>query len=119
MARSEMPIFVRTFEMLAWLLPATNHFPRAQRHTFTRRLLETAFDLSDHLHMANARRGSARLEQLALADEALVKLRYYVRLAQRFDWWSEGQYKHVATMLAEIGRLLGGWQKITKPTTRS
>lgn len=116
MARSEMPIFVRTFELLAWLLPATNHFPRAHRHTFTSRLLDTAFDLSDHLHTANARRGTARLEQLALADEALIKLRYYVRLAQRFGWWSQGQYQHVANMVTEIGQLLGGWQKVTKPT---
>jgi hypothetical protein len=29
-----MPIFVHTFDFLSWLLPATNRFPRAQRHSF-------------------------------------------------------------------------------------
>ena len=37
-----MPIFNRTFDFLSWLLPVTNHFPRAHRHTATRRLLEAA-----------------------------------------------------------------------------
>lgn len=111
MAKTEMPIFVRTFDFLSWLLPVTNNFPRAHRHTFTHRLLSAAFDLSEHLQEANQRRGTARRERLALADEALVKVRYYLRLAARWHWLSAGQYEHVAAMVAEIGRLLGGWQK--------
>lgn len=47
MPRQEMPIFTRTFDLLNWLLPVTNHFPRAQRHSFTQRLLNAAFDLSE------------------------------------------------------------------------
>jgi hypothetical protein len=39
MSDQEMPIFTRTFDFLTWLLPATHHFPRAHRFTFTRRLL--------------------------------------------------------------------------------
>jgi hypothetical protein len=31
----EMMIFTRAFHLLTWLLPATNHFPRAHRNTFT------------------------------------------------------------------------------------
>jgi hypothetical protein len=37
MPQAEMPIFTRTFDFLTWLLPATNKFPRAQRHSFTLR----------------------------------------------------------------------------------
>lgn len=66
-----MPIFTRTFDFLTWLLPATNHFPRAHRHTFTQRLLNAAFDLREWLEDANMRKGDARLERLHLADEAL------------------------------------------------
>ncbi|MEA3278294.1 MAG: hypothetical protein U9Q81_23980 [Pseudomonadota bacterium] len=44
---AEMPIFTRSFDLLSWLLPATNHFPRAHRHDFTRRLLDAAFDLRE------------------------------------------------------------------------
>ena len=44
MAQQEMPIFTRTFDFLTWLLPATNNFPRAQRGTATKRLLDAAFE---------------------------------------------------------------------------
>ncbi len=114
MATQEMPIFTRTFDFLTWLLPATNKFPRAHRHTFTRRLLDAAFDLRERLEEANMRKGEARLERLRLADESLAQIRLYLRLAVRWKWLSKGQYRHVAQMVAEIGRLLGGWQKVTR-----
>ena len=109
----EMPIFTRTYDLLTWLLPATNHFPRAHRHTVTRRLLDAAFDLRERLEEANLRHGSARMERLTLADEALARVRVYLRLVTRFGWLSAGQYEHVVTMVNEIGRLLGGWQRVT------
>lgn len=112
-ASREMPIFSRSFDLLKWLMQATNHFPRAHRHDFTRRLLDAAFDLREALEQANLRRGRARAEQLALADEALARLRLYVRLANELGWFNPGQYAHAAKMLAEIGRLLGGWKKDT------
>ena len=111
MARQEMPIFVRTFDLLAWLLPMSNHFPRSMRHSFTQRLLDAAFDLSERLHEANLRYGQARRERLDRADEALDKLRHYLRLAAKMGWLKPGQYEHVTGMVAEIGRLLGGWRK--------
>jgi four helix bundle protein len=111
----EMPIFTRTFDFLTWLLPATNHFPTSHRHTFTRRLLDSAFDLRERLETANHRKGSDRLEYLALADEALDRVRTYLRLAARWEWLSAGQYQHVSSMVVEIGKLLGGWIKITQP----
>lgn len=113
MSTQEMPIFTRTFDFLTWLLPATNHFPRAHRHSFTQRLLDAAFDLRERLEEANYRKGTARRERLRQADESLAKVRLYLRLAARWGWLSEGQYQHVAHMVAEIGRLLGGWHKVT------
>ena len=96
MADQEMPIFTRTFDFLTWLLPATNAFPRADRHTFTQRLLDAAFDMRELLEAANYRQGRERLAKLNAADESLDKVRLYLRLAVRWDWLSAGQYQHVA-----------------------
>jgi len=71
----EMVIFTRTFDLLAWLLPVTNTFPRAHRHTLTQRLLDAAFDLREALELANHRQGQARLAKLREADEALDRVR--------------------------------------------
>lgn len=118
MAKSEMPIFTRTFDFLTWLLPATNHFPRSHRHTYTRRLLDAAFDLSERLHEADLRRGQPRRTALQHADEALAKVRHYLRLAYRWQWLNVGQYEHVSGMTVEIGKLLGSWLRaIPAPRT--
>jgi hypothetical protein len=111
MTVAEMPIFTRTYDLLAWLLPLTNHFPRAHRHTLTRRLLDAAFDLRERLEEANVRRDAARRTALDRADEALARVRLYLRLVARFGWVNDGQYGHAAQMVTEIGRLLGGWHK--------
>jgi four helix bundle protein len=113
MPQAEMPIFSKTFDFLTWLLPATNKFPRAQRHSVTQRLLNAAFDLRERLEEANLRQGKARMERLLRADEALAHTRIYLRLAAKWNWLSQGQYEHVAKMHVEIGRLLGGWIKVT------
>ncbi len=83
MADKQMVIFTRTFDFLTWLLPVTNNFPRAHRHTFTRRLLDAAFDVRERLEEANLRRGVTRLGKLSRADEALAQVRVYLRLAAR------------------------------------
>ncbi|HLE90951.1 MAG TPA: diversity-generating retroelement protein Avd [Anaerolineales bacterium] len=114
MSGQEMPIFTRTFDFLTWLLPVTNHFPTAHRHTFTKRLLDAAFDLREQLEAANHRMGKERLAYIRSADESLDKVRTYLRLAAKWDWLSQGQYQHVSNMVAEIGRLLGGWKKVTQ-----
>ena len=113
MPTAEMPIFTRTFDLIAWLMPMSDHFPRAHRHTLTRRLLDAAFDLRECLEEANARRQDARRSALARADEALGRVRLYLRLTAKVGWLSDGQYGHAATMVTEIGKLLGGWQKVT------
>lgn len=112
MAHADMPIFTRTFDLLAWLMPMSNHFPRAHRHTLTKRLLDAAFDLREEIEDANQSRVT-RAERLAEADVALGKIRVYVRLAVRLGWLTTGQYEHASGMIAEIGRLLGGWRKAT------
>lgn len=110
---AEMVIFTRAFDFLSWLLPSTQHFPRAHRHGFTQRLLGAAFDLRERLEEANCRQGAARQERLQQADEALARTRLYLRLAWQFKWYTDSQFYHAATYLTEIGKLLGGWRKAT------
>jgi hypothetical protein len=65
----------------------------------------------ERLEEANLLRGAARYAKLEEADMALARLRFYLRLAEQWHWLTPGQYQHVSAMVAEIGRLLGGWRK--------
>ena len=108
------PIFPKTFDFVSWLLAETNHFPRSQRFVVTKRLLDAALDFQELLVDANALRGRARLSKLDLADAELDKVRLYLRLAFRWQWLTSGQYQHGARLVTEIGKLLGGWKKVSK-----
>lgn len=105
----DMVIFTRTFDLLTWLLPRCDAFPRSQRSAVTARLQAAALDLQEALYEANARVGRERLAHLRAADASLDKLRLYLRLAHQWQWLTAGQYDHVSVMVAEVGRLLGGW----------
>lgn len=108
-----MVLFTRTFDFITWLLPVTNNFPRSQRFTVTKRLLDAVLDFQELIIEANNCRGKARLAKIEQADTALDKVRLYLRLSARWEWLKPGQYRHGASMVAEIGRLLGGWKRST------
>lgn len=101
----EMVVLSRTFDLLAWLVPHSERFPRAYRGSVTQRLLDAALDLQGRLFDAQSRRGARRAEALTEADAALGRLRLYLRLAHHWHWINDGQYRHVSLMVAEIGRL--------------
>ena len=106
-------ILTRTFDLLTWLLPRAEKFPKAQRFVVTRRLQDAALDFQEALFDANAHRDAERLAYLTAADAHLDKLRLYLRLARQWGWLTSGQYQHVSAMVADVGRLLGGWRRQT------
>lgn len=111
---SEMVIFSRTYDLLGWLLPKAEHFPKLYRSTVTQRLMDAVLDFQEALYEAQAFDGKIRLRHLRQADAHLNKVRLYLRLTQQWGWLSLGQYEHAGRMVAEIGRLLGGWIRDTK-----
>ena len=108
------PLFTKTFDFVTWLMPTTNHFPRTQRFLVTERLLGAALDFQELILEANNLFMPVRLERLKQADAELDKVRIYLRLALKWQWLQPGQYQHAAAMVTEIGRLLGGWQRVLR-----
>jgi len=107
----EMIIFARTYDLISWLLPLTMNFPRSQRFVVTSRLQAAALNFQEQIIEANAQRGVKRAEILRNADAELLKIRLYLRLCERWQWLSAGQYRHASQMVVEVGNLLGGWLK--------
>jgi len=106
-----MVILTRTFDLLTWLLPKAERFPKLYRSTATQRLMSAALDFQEALFEAQSQGGTTRQKHLRQADAALNKLRLYLRLAHHWRWLNDGQYRHVSAVVAELGRLLGGWMK--------
>lgn len=111
---SDMIILTKTFDFLNWLLPKIERFPKVYRQNVAKRLMDAALDFQESLYLGQAFDGQIRLRHLRQADAHLNMVRLYLRLALNLHVISPGQYKHVSLMVAELGRLLGGWIKQTQ-----
>lgn len=104
----QSPIFTKTYDLVAWLVPLTVKFPRQQRFVMAAALQREALRLQELLieavHQPQPR------PSLDAADAELDKLRTHLRLCLDLKLIGPGQYEHAARMTAEIGKLLGGWK---------
>ena len=107
----QSPIFSKTYDLLAWLIPATTKFPREHRFVLARQVQETLLRFQEDLIEAGLARGKNRSRYLARADVDLTKLRFYLRLCRDLSLLTARQYRHGAELVAEVGRLLGGWRQ--------
>ena len=105
----EMVILTRMFDLLASLLPKGERFPKPYRFTVTQRMMDAALNAEEALFDAMSQGGTTRQRHLRAADAALNKPRLYLRLAHRWQWLNDGQYRHASLMVAEIGRLRTRW----------
>jgi hypothetical protein len=105
----QSPIFSKTYDFVAWLIPLTIKFPRQQRFVLAAALQQEALRFQGLLVEAAHRQRPG--PTLIDADVELDKLRTHLRLCRDLALVSAGQYEHAARMLTEVGRLLGGWQK--------
>lgn len=105
----QSPIFSKTYDFVAWLIPLTVKFPRQQRFVLASALQQESLHFQALLIEAAHHRQPEAL--LVNADAELDKLRTHLRLCLDLRLISSGQYEHAARLLVEIGKLLGGWQK--------
>lgn len=105
----DSPIFSKTYDLIAWLIPLTIKFPRQQRFVMAATIQRESLRFQELLIEAAHLR--APRERLVAADAELDKLRTHIRLCLDLHLIQPGQYEHAARLLTEVGRLLGGWQK--------
>ena len=103
----QSPIFLKYYDLMAWLIPATLAFPKSQRGVLARWVQNELH--RTHEALVDAGTSDDPLPSLAAADRGLIRLRTYLRLCRDLKLFSTGQYEHVSRMVAEVGKLLGGW----------
>jgi hypothetical protein len=111
---SQSPIFVKTYDLLLWLIPRTTTFPREQRFVLARHVQDVALRFQEYLIEAGTlpkKDRQGKVAYLNKADVELTKLRFHLRLCRDLKLLDPGQHRHVSQMVDEIGRLLGGWFK--------
>jgi hypothetical protein len=108
----ESPVFVKMFDLVAWVIPLSVKFPREQRFVLARALQRAAF----HAHETLIRAGQSATPTEALAHlhevgTQLALVRLYLRLSERQTLITARQYEYAAEQLGAIGRLVRAWQR--------
>lgn len=105
------PVFTRTYDLLLWLLPHVQQFPRSYRFSLSERIQTLAMNYQDALIAAGKTVTGKRRVHLQQADVHLEQLRLWMRFARDKHLMSLGQYAHFANMVTEVGNCLGAWIK--------
>lgn len=105
----QSPIFIKYYDLMLWLIPLTLTFPKSQRGVLARQIQTELFRTYEHLVKAGmSAQPHASLQEV---DQGLIRLRTYLRLSRDLRLLSPKQFRHAGALAAEVGRLLGGWQK--------
>ncbi len=102
-----LSIFEKTYELILWLYPRVNKFPKSQRFVLGQHIENTILKILEGIITANQERD--KLPYLKQVSVALDKLRILIRLAKDLRFISIRQYAFAAEKINEIGKMLGGW----------
>lgn len=96
-------------DLLIWLIPQLDKFPRARRFTLGERLEQGVLEVLELLvKAAYSREKEIPLQQ---ANLRLEMLRHLWRAAHELQVVSTRRYEHGARLLDDLGRQVGGWIK--------
>jgi hypothetical protein len=97
------------YQLLLWLIPTVEKFPKAQKFLLGDRIQTTALAVLDNLIDATFTR--ARRGHLDAANLGLERLRVLLRLANDLHYLDHRRYEHAARLIDGVGRLVGGWRR--------
>jgi len=108
----DLAIFEKTYELILWLYPTVNKFPKSQRFVLGQHIESTVLKILEEIIQANQEMN--KLLYLKQISVDLDKLRILIRLSKDLKFISVKQYQFAAEKVNEIGKMLGGWIKSCK-----
>ena len=110
MAKNTLPKAVQDcHNLLIWLIPLLDDFPRSRRFTLGERLEAGLIDILECLVEAAYSRN--KREILKRANLRLAVVRHLWRMAHELKIIPTKRYAHGAKLLDELGKQIGGWLK--------
>lgn len=94
-------------DLLLWLIPILDKFPRSRRFTLGERLENGLLKVLEDL--VEAAYSKQKRQALVCANRQLEIIRHLWRLAYELKVIPLRRYKHGAELMNELGRQIGGW----------
>lgn len=109
----ELTVVTKTYDFILWSCHHTGKFPRNHRFVLGERIERNLYNLLEILIRAKYTKSCHGL--LQDANLLLEILRFQVRLAKDLQCLKIESYGFAAKTIYEIGQLVGGWLKSSKP----
>jgi hypothetical protein len=100
LADSELSVIVRAYDLILWLIPTIDKFPRPRKFTLGDRMEVLALQVLEGLVEARYSRQKSAL--LRRANLELEKLRFLLRLAKDLQCLPIKSYKHASRLVDDI-----------------
>lgn len=100
-------------ELIRWIIPQLDRFPRQRRFTLGDRLEQVLLDVMELL--LEAAYTKAKRQALRRANLRLEVARHLWRLAHELAAVSTRRYGHGAGLMDDLGRQIGGWLRSRAP----
>lgn len=115
MTRSDPPKAVQDcHNLLIWLIPLLDNFPRNRRFTLGERLETGLIEILELL--VEAAYTKAKQDVLRRANLRLAVVRHLWRMAHELKTIPGKRYAHGAELMEDLGKQIGGWLKRVAPS---
>lgn len=102
-------IYQKIYDFTLYLFPIVDRFPKFEKFVLCSHLKSCVLDIVREIIRANKSKNKKPL--LYNIDVKLEELKFLIRLSHGRKYLSHKSYEHSGKLVAEIGRLLGGWIK--------
>jgi len=105
-------IVTKMYDLVKYLIPIVNRFPRDYKFTLGDRITQLVLDLLEHYVEAYyTTNRQTKINLLAQNNLKLERLRFLIRLAHDFRLFSNQRFGYINAAVDEVGRMSGGWIK--------
>ena len=110
--RKEVDAVTKLYDLILWLVPKLEKFPRSQKFLIGDRVESLMLDILEKLIEASYSHQKAHL--LHEANLKLEVLRYLIRLSKDLRLINMKAYELVSGKINDVGISVGGWLKYTR-----
>jgi hypothetical protein len=110
--KKEISALTKTYDLIAWMVPTLEKFPKSQRFLLGDRIQSALLDILEFLIRAAYTRNKENA--LREANFKLETVRYLTRLCKDLKYLSIRRYEFASRSIDDIGAEIGGWLKYTR-----
>jgi len=105
-------IVTKMYDLIKYLLPVVNRFPKDYKFTLGDRITNLVLDLLERLIEAYyTTNHDSKINLLYKNNLQLERMRFLIRLAHDFKLFSNQRFGYISSLIDEIGKMNGGWLK--------